>query len=366
MKRKIYIIDLAERSPAYNKELHKALKENGSSAEYVDSTFKSNMWGYVKYFPQKKGLLFKHFKFINLLLNHLFFYRSILKSKHLTTLHFQWLPLFDKTSLELFILKRLKKRGHKLVLTIHNVLPHDSNLTFKSRFKKLYNVMDKIIVHSENIRCELINDYSIAESNIEVVRHGSLLFNPEEYSEENNEFSYALFFGLIRPYKGVDFLLSAWKEVNRVNPNLRLKIIGKCPDSYEEVVLSHIHDDMNVEYKNIYADVSELKKYIKGASLLIFPYRAITTSGAVITGLSAGKAAILTDLPTFKSEFSESCEFVQYGNSSELSTAILGVSQDSEKRKVMISNSLELMKEKYNWSGISLDTMEIYKSLNNG
>lgn len=366
MKRKIYIIDLAERSPAYNQELFKALKQKGSSAEYVDSTFKSSMWSYVTYFPQKRGPLFKHFKFINLLLNHLSFYRSVLKSKHKTTLHFQWLPLFERTSLELFILKRLKKRGHKLVLTIHNLLPHDSNLTFKTRFKNLYNVMDKIIVHSENIRYELINDFNVVESNIDVVRHGSLLFNPEACSKENNEFSYALFFGLIRPYKGVDFLLSAWKEVNRVNPNLRLKIIGKCSESYEEIILSHINNDMNVEFKNTYVDDSELKDYIRGASLLIFPYRAITTSGAVITGLSAGKATILTDLPTFKSEFSETCEFVQYGNSSELSTAILEISQDSEKRKVLISNSLRLMKEKYNWTGISSSTMEIYKSLDNG
>lgn len=109
-----------------------------------------------------------------------------------------------------------------------------------------------------------------------------------------------LFFGLIRPYKGVETLVEAFHQIH--DPQLSLHAVGRVephPDAAqllrrlavaserdERVVLrlSHIPDD-------------ELAAEIEQAALVVLPYRAMHNSGACLLALSLGRPVLLPQGP---------------------------------------------------------------------
>ena len=49
-----------------------------------------------------------------------------------------------------------------------------------------------------------------------------------------------------------------------------------------------------------FISTEELVALYRAADVVVYPYRAITTSGALATGLALGKAIVASDLPVFR------------------------------------------------------------------
>lgn len=119
---------------------------------------------------------------------------------------------------------RLKKRGIKVVLTVHNVFDHYLYLggkIDKILHKKLYKNADLLFVHSDSLRNELIDFCPMDHRKIRVVPHGyfempessiDVITLKRKYSVPIDK-KILLFFGSIRNNKGLDILLSAFQEL---------------------------------------------------------------------------------------------------------------------------------------------------------
>lgn len=113
------------------------------------------------------------------------FYRYIQRDRP-EIVHIQ--PLFYLV--DWYILRFLKRTGINLVITVHDVVPHKF---YTQRFvwlelvilQYIYNKADKLIVHAETNKEQLLASFSIDESKVTVIPHGeySLHAISQEISE---------------------------------------------------------------------------------------------------------------------------------------------------------------------------------------
>src|ERR1035441_2365811 len=71
-------------------------------------------------------------------------------------IHVQFLPMLKwRLPLDFWFLELCRKRGSKFVLTVHDLLPHDTGEIHKETYLALYRMADGIICHSDHIRMRL-------------------------------------------------------------------------------------------------------------------------------------------------------------------------------------------------------------------
>jgi glycosyltransferase involved in cell wall biosynthesis len=140
-------------------------------------------------------------------------------------IHFQWIkiPFFD---LFLLFFIRIVYRKGKLIYTAHNILPHDSKRKYFHIFYMMYRLFDGIIVHEENTKNKIKKLFNLKNANITIIPHGLLNLNYGKTDANNNENKIVFsLIGRIDKYKGVDILIDAWVNNDRLLNNNAIKLI---------------------------------------------------------------------------------------------------------------------------------------------
>jgi glycosyltransferase involved in cell wall biosynthesis len=160
-------------------------------------------------------------------------------------IHVQFLPMLKwRLPLDFWFLECCRKRGSKIVLTVHDLLPHDTGETHKKTFDALYRMADRLICHSDHIKERLGAEFSVPGEKISVIPHGPFFFDVAPTGDERKREGFerqpgrvlVLWQGIIFPYKGVDLLLRAWQLVEAENENCFLAIVGTgAPELLEQI-----------------------------------------------------------------------------------------------------------------------------------
>src|SRR5207248_4189210 len=130
-----------------------------------------------------------------------------------------------------------KLLGKRIVLPVHNVNAgkRDSNDSWLNRLslKVQYNLSDHLFVHTDGMKREMISEFHIPESKVSVIPFGinNTVPNTGLSSAEakrrlgvNRSDKTMLFFGNIAPYKGLEYLISAFagdRKSTRLNSSHR-------------------------------------------------------------------------------------------------------------------------------------------------
>ena len=101
-----------------------------------------------------------------------------------------------------------------------------------------------------------------------------------------------LFFGLLRPYKGLDVLLQAWRGID----DAELWIVGM---PRMDVAALMADAPPNVRLVPRFVADAELPAYFARADLVVLPYREIEQSGVLFTALAFGKPLLVSDVGGF-------------------------------------------------------------------
>ncbi len=236
--------------------------------------------------------------------------------------HILWnnkFQLFDRTLLMLYY----RMLGKKIAFTAHNVNPgkRDLNDSFLNRFslRVQYNLCHHIFVHTERMKSELVRDFCIPESKVCVVPFGINNTVPDtnlSTAEAKRQLGISgrdrtlLFFGNIAPYKGLEYLISAFAELSNKDRSYRLIIAGKPKGSegywkqiHQGIAHSGIRDRVIERIECIPDDETEL--FFKAADVLILPYTRVFQSGVLFLGYSFGLPAIVADVGSLKEEIIE-------------------------------------------------------------
>lgn len=295
-------------------------------------------------------------------------------------IHVQFLPLLKwGLPLESWFLLYCRRLGIKIVYTVHDLVPHDTGERYQDRFRRLYRLMDALIAHSESAKQRLIADFGIAPERIWVIPHGPFfydcasLFGPQiraKYNIRPDE-SLVLWQGLIFPYKGLEFLLDSWVNVQKAGTKARLVIAGTgnseiLSETMRRAELLGISDSVTFDLR--FLPLEELTSLYDAADIVVYPYKAVTTSGALLTGIGLGKAIITTDLAPFSEmlEHGKNALLVKYGNIEELAAAILRLINEPETRRALGARVRGLSYGDNAWKAIAQQTELCYFSVLQG
>ncbi|MHB8235719.1 MAG: glycosyltransferase family 4 protein, partial [Solirubrobacteraceae bacterium] len=200
--------------------------------------------------------------------------------------HFQWLPV---QPLDERLLPRSRAAGAAdsparppLVLTAHDVLPREGGAHRRAAQRRLYDRFDAIVVHSESGRERLIGELGVDERRVHVIPHGAfahLADQPAAPPAFATDKRVVLFFGLLRPYKGLDVLLAAWRGID----DAELWIVGM---PRMDVAALMADAPSNVRLVPRFVADAELPAYFARADLVVLPYREIEQSGVLLTALA--------------------------------------------------------------------------------
>jgi len=209
--------------------------------------------------------------------------------------HFQWLPLSNYSNLEIYLLKLLLKRNNNIFLTVHNILPHDSNSeAIRKRYLRIYQLIPELVVHTDKTRRILIDQFRINNEKITTMPHGPLFAEMKTEGVKREEKLIGMI-GTIRPYKGVEDAVKIVSRLKEQGYKLKLLLAGKGPEEYT-AHLEQLIDRLGLESYVIreyrYLELKEMIKYFQSVRAVIAPYKRIDQSGAVITAISLGTPVI--------------------------------------------------------------------------
>jgi glycosyltransferase involved in cell wall biosynthesis len=267
--------------------------------------------------------------------------------------HFQWLAV---QQLDLHLLPS----GRPLVLTAHDVLPREGSGARRSAQRKLYGRVDAVVAHSEHSRRRLVDELEIAAERVHVIPHGPL--RPWEGQSEAplplpaTKRPVVLFFGLLRPYKGLDLLMEAWRGIT----DAELWVVGMP----RGVDIARLDAPAGVRFLPRFVGDGEMHALMRHATMLVAPYREIEQSGAVFTALGAGLPVVLSDVGGFPELASTGAvELFPSGDAGALREAISRLLSDPTRREAMAAAALSLEEGEWSWARIAERTLALYRSL---
>lgn len=290
--------------------------------------------------------------------------------------HVQWIPLVRRLPFEIWFLRCVKWLKIKLVYTVHNVLPHDTGKKFVSVFKRVYREMDALICHTNEARSRLVGEFSVDPERVWVIPHGPLLHDakrrPAQASKAElsipQDATLVLWQGIIRSYKGLDFLLEGWRRIDARSLNARLLIAGAGESRLlkaikEQVARLGVHESVRLDFRFIPDE--ELSAYYQAADVLVYPYREVTTSGALMTALAYRKAIVATTLPAFQEVLRDekTALLVNYGDIDGLASALTRLIRDPRERERLALGVASLENLNNSWTWIARETRGCYAAV---
>ena len=238
-------------------------------------------------------------------------------------LHILWnnkFEAFDRTILMLYY----KLLGKKVTLTAHNVnqAKRDSKDSMLNRttLRVQYGLCDHIFVHTQKMKNELCEDFGVADKAVTVIRHPlnnafpDTDLRPSQAKRKlglREEDKAILYFGRIRPYKGIEYLLAAFRQLVANCPDYRLILAGE-PKKGSEAYLHEIHQTVDKDFEpgKIISRIhfipdDEMELYLKASDVLVLPYKDIFQSGVLFLAYSYGLPVVATDVGSFREEIVE-------------------------------------------------------------
>lgn len=254
-----------------------------------------------------KGLPGKDFTFRWIFINR----------KEIKFVHLHWLfAIYDPKGTGLtywkamfFYLKLLlaKQLGYKILWTLHNFISHEpSNFRLEKRIRKMVSrEVHSVIAHCNFAKEIIQRHWETPGDKIRVIPHGSYIgyYQNDTTRQEarrslgidDDSFTF-LFFGMIRNYKGINPLISSFKDLEKINPDIRLIVAGKPFNQAIKKETENIACGSNIHCFLEHIPDEKVQLFFNASDVVVLPYQNVLTSGAAILALSFGKKIIAPSL----------------------------------------------------------------------
>jgi glycosyltransferase involved in cell wall biosynthesis len=181
--------------------------------------------------------------------------------------------------------------GPRIAVICHNVLPHERTRADKAMVSTLLNGADLVLVHSD-AQADIARE--LTRSPIAVAQIAP--FMPDGFvrrAPEPGIHRRLLFFGLVRPYKGLDVLLRALAQGPR---DVTLRVAGEFWGGVRSMadLCRELGVADRVDLRDGYIAAGEVPTLFADVDALVLPYRTATGSQAVWTGFEFGVPVIAT------------------------------------------------------------------------
>jgi glycosyltransferase involved in cell wall biosynthesis len=415
MPMRVHVVDPSAYTPPYDSALCRALGEAGAEVELFTSHFAYGAVApaedYVRrelfYRLAHRGAAVGPRSRARLALKAAEHVPDMLRYRRAAraadVVHFQWLTV---QPLDVHLLPRrgsgVRGGGPKLVLTAHDVLPREPRPGQLAAQRRLYERMDAVVVHSEHGQRRLVDELGLARERVCVVPHGVLrpwegpaVGTPPD-DEDGSEASLpadlgetsgpvVLFFGLLRPYKGLDVLLEAWHRIGRAKQrsegsqteagggslggtDAELWIVGMPRMDVGQLRAAALAAERagagHVRFLTRFVSDAQVGALMRRASLVVAPYREIDQSGVAFTALGAGIPLLLSDAGGFPElAATGAARTVPAGDALALGAALAELLEDPASLGEMTICARAAAAGAYAWEAVARAHLELYERL---
>lgn len=185
-------------------------------------------------------------------------------------------------------------RGKRIVWTVHNLVHHEHHRDWLDHFNSRLVALQAhaILVHGYSVVPVVAKELRVKKKKIFTIYHGNYkgivqLQLPQRLGREVR----FLFFGMIRPYKGVENLLAAFTQIVGSH---RLHVAG-CVNYGElrQVIEKHAgRDPDRITTELSFVSDQRLGELLGWCDVVVLPYRDIFTSGSLLMALTAGRPIV--------------------------------------------------------------------------
>lgn len=365
---RVHVVDPSAFTPPYDHALCSALARAGASVELITSRFPYGQLpapdGYARrelfyrLAPNAAGSALRR---VAKLVEHvpdMLRYRRVARTGA-DVVHFQWL---DVQWLDGRLLPE-----RPTVLTAHDLLPREPRPGQARAQRSLYDAVDAIIVHSQYGREQLVERLSIDQGKVHVVHHGAFTHLLEQRTERQLPLELAavegpvvLFFGLLRPYKGLDTLLDAWRRLD----GAELWIVGRPRMPLEAL---RARAPAGVRFISRFVADDELPAYFRRADVVVLPYsrtERFDWSGVLATAIAFGKPLVVSDIGGFgELAATGAARVVPPDDPGALRDALAELISDRTARARLAEAALTAARGPYSWESAARRTLEVYDSI---
>jgi glycosyltransferase involved in cell wall biosynthesis len=273
--------------------------------------------------------------------------------------HYQWLPI---PALD----RRLLAPQRPRVYTMHWRLP-ETGTRIATTLTRLLAEMDAVVVHSEHGQARLEADFHVPREKLRVIPHGAFDYLTRQDDEvplpaELREVKgpVILQFGLVRPYKGTDVLLEAFRELE----GAELWIVGMPRMPMDELRGLARRAPGTVRFVDRFVTDPEIPAFMRRADVVVLPYRNIEQSGVLYTALAFGRPLVLSSVGGFP-EIAEhgAARLVAPGDPHGLGEALRELLADRSARDALADAATEAAATTYSWERIGEATIALYRDL---
>lgn len=300
----------------------------------------------------------------------------IRRHREVKIVHIQWLRLW---TVDILFARWLRKRGIKVVFTAHNLLPHDSGDKYRKKYRVYYNTVDRICVHTEATKNEIVAQFGVSPDNVTVIPHGIIeseipddviLPRAEElrakYSIDSDTLVISSL-GIQSFYKGIDMLINLWSQEKALNsnPRIRLLIIGKNSG----LDYSPIKNMKNVTIVDERVSNEDFQAFLEVSDVVLLPYRRISQSGMLFSAVARNKPVVVSNVGGLPEPLKIGNIGWNIGEATEsnLADVLLDIVNNPDKVRNLQTDTQKFRKVRdfYSWNSIAPRLRNLYMSLLN-
>jgi glycosyltransferase involved in cell wall biosynthesis len=209
-----------------------------------------------------------------------------------------WHPFFAPAYAS--IARYCQRRGVRTLFLCHNVHPHESSRLDTALIRLGLGSADAFIIHSETDKQALESLFPGRPYELTPLPAFSFFRSGHGTRQQAREKLQVqgpvlLFFGLIRPYKGLDVLLRALALVRQRLP-VQLLVVGEFYQDRRptDALVNELGLADAVRIVDSYVPNEEVEDYFLATDLLVMPYRSATQSAIAQIALSFERPALVT------------------------------------------------------------------------
>jgi D-inositol-3-phosphate glycosyltransferase len=262
-------------------------------------------------------------------------------------------------------------RSNKFTTTIcifDNVVPHERRPGDIALTKYFTRSIDGAIVMSQTV----LNDLKIFRKGIPVRlsphplfdNYGTKVGRGEALQALNldPDYSYLLFFGFIRAYKGLDILIDAFSDRRLRKRKHRLIIAGEFYEDdspYRDQIKKYNLADEIVFFDHFIND-NDVPLFFSAADIVVQPYKTATQSGVTQIAYYFEKPMLVTDVGGLREIVPDGkCGYVVKPDRESIAAAIIDFFDNNRKEEFTAGVKLE--KEKFSWEKMTEAIVEVYQ-----